>query len=106
GQAAQRSDAASAKGAELLTILEKAEIAGKATGIVSTARVTHATPASCFAHVPNRDWESSSTIPDGQDAKDIAAQLVDMPKDWAARGFPAIDGPEVVLGGGRAAFFP
>lgn len=105
-QAASRADGASAKGAELLTLLEKAEIAGKATGVVSTARITHATPAACYAHVPDRDWESDSKVPSGQDAKDIAAQLIDMPADWAARGFPQIDGLEVALGGGRASFFP
>ena len=25
---------------------------------VTTARVTHATPAGAYAHVPDRDWES------------------------------------------------
>jgi len=31
--------------------------AAKATGIVTTTRVTHATPAGTYAHVANRDWE-------------------------------------------------
>ena len=31
---------------------------GRSTGIISTARVTHATPAACYAHTADRDWES------------------------------------------------
>lgn len=37
-----------------LTILEQAAKAGKATGLVATSSVTHATPASFIAHVPSR----------------------------------------------------
>lgn len=36
------------------SILEKAEHAGLATGLVATCRITHATPASFIAHQPNR----------------------------------------------------
>lgn len=39
------------------TLLERAYAAGMATGLVTTTRVTHATPAAFAAHVPNRDWE-------------------------------------------------
>lgn len=39
------------------TILEKAKRAGKATGLVSDTRITHATPASFAAHVGSRDEE-------------------------------------------------
>jgi len=35
---------------KLTTILEKAELSGRSTGIVSTARITHATPAANYAH--------------------------------------------------------
>jgi alkaline phosphatase len=41
----------------LKTILEMADEAGKATGVVSTSRITHATPAGYYAHVAFRDWE-------------------------------------------------
>jgi alkaline phosphatase len=44
-------------GAPSVTILEQAIAKGKATGVVSTARLTHATPAATFAHVCNRDAE-------------------------------------------------
>ncbi|KAM3182323.1 hypothetical protein ACTXT7_012623 [Hymenolepis weldensis] len=31
--------------------------AGKATGLVTTSRITHASPAGAFAHIAFRDWE-------------------------------------------------
>ncbi len=40
------------------TILEKAAKLGKATGLVSTSRITHATPGSFAAHQVFRDMES------------------------------------------------
>ena len=39
------------------TVLEGARLMGKATGIVATSRVTHATPAAYIAHVHDRDME-------------------------------------------------
>jgi alkaline phosphatase len=96
------SDCAAAQGREVQTIFEMAEAAGRATGVVTTARVTHATPAATYAHVPNRDWEDDKGIADnggtpGSGCKDIADQLV---------GWPAGDGFEIALGGGRAYFLP
>lgn len=44
-------------GASSVTILEQAIAKGKSTGVVTTARLTHATPAATFAHVCNRDAE-------------------------------------------------
>lgn len=79
------------------TVLEQAELRGMSTGIVSTARVTHATPAVNYAHISNRDWEDDSTLPAGATVKDIARQLLE---------FPYGDGLEVVLGGGRSYFMP
>ena len=40
------------------TILEGAQAAGKRTGIVTTARVTHATPAAFSSHLADRDDEN------------------------------------------------
>ena len=79
------------------TILEQAEERGMSTGIVSTARITHATPAVNYAHIGNRDWEADSNLPAGATVKDIARQLLE---------FPYGDGLEVVLGGGRSYFMP
>ena len=86
---------------KLTTILEQAEMSGRATGIISTARVTHATPAATYAHTSNRDWEADSNLPAGSDVKDIAAQLIDSfgPKQIG-------DGLEVVMGGGRSNLLP
>jgi alkaline phosphatase len=46
----------------LPTILEQAAAAGKSTGVVSTARLTHATPGATYAHISVRDWESDRDI--------------------------------------------
>lgn len=83
---------------KLETILEQAEARGIATGIVSTARITHATPAVNYAHTPNRDWERAGNLPAGATVVDIAAQLIQKQK--------IRDGIEVVLGGGREFFLP
>lgn len=85
----------------LTTILEKAEMHGLATGVISTARITHATPAATYAHTSDRDWESDKKVPFGSGVKDIAAQLID---NFGQGGIG--DGIEVVLGGGRANFLP
>jgi alkaline phosphatase len=41
----------------LATLLEGAKLSGMAVGIVCTSRVSHATPAAFYAHVPDRDLE-------------------------------------------------
>lgn len=79
------------------TIMERAEHRGLSTGVVSTARITHATPAVNYAHISNRDWEDNSSLPAGATVKDIARQLLE---------FPYGDGLEVALGGGRSYFLP
>jgi alkaline phosphatase len=80
------------------TLLEQAEAAGLATGVVSTARITHATPAATYAHSVDRDWEVDAAMPPEareRGCRDIGRQLIE---------FSAGDGIEVVLGGGRSAF--
>ncbi len=81
----------------VMTILERAERRGLSTGIVTTARITHATPAVNYAHISNRDWEADSNLPAGATVKDIARQLIE---------FPYGNGLEVALGGGRSYFLP
>jgi alkaline phosphatase len=91
------------KGNEAKTLLEYAEESGRSTGVVSTARLTHATPAACYAHTADRNWESDADIASGsEDAHaagfpDIARQLIE---------FPYGDGLEVAIGGGRTKFLP
>jgi len=48
---------ATGNGAASTTLLELAIAAGRATGVVSTARLTHATPAATYAHVCHRNAE-------------------------------------------------
>ncbi|MEZ5653130.1 MAG: alkaline phosphatase [Burkholderiaceae bacterium] len=110
GQATKRRDCASTFGNELVTALELAELAGKATGVVSTARITHATPASTYAKSVERDWEDDSDMPAealAAGCKDIADQLVGFEKRLESR-FPGVDvdGIDVVMGGGRRHFLP
>lgn len=45
-------------GNKVETILEKAKAMGKATGLVSDTRMTHATPAAFAAHQPHRSLEN------------------------------------------------
>lgn len=99
-QNAQRGNCKSAQGNALQTFLEQAAKAGMSTGIVTTTRVTHATPAATYAHTPERDWESDADMPQDareQGCKDIARQLLE---------FPLGGGLDVVLGGGRGKFMP
>jgi alkaline phosphatase len=84
----------------LATILELAERNGLSTGVVTTSRLTHATPAACYAHSPDRNWEMDSLLPEKireANFPDIARQLIE---------FPDGDGLEVALGGGRFQFLP
>jgi alkaline phosphatase len=67
-------------GRRLTTVLELARGAGKATGLVTTTRMTHATPAGWIARVLNRDLE-----------------------DEIAEQYLAFE-PEVLLGGGAGHF--
>ena len=100
GPSARRGDCAAARGAELATLLELSEAAGLSTGIVTTARLTHATPGATYAHSSERNWENDgdlSATARTEGCLDIARQLVE---------FPAGDGIEVAFGGGRAAFLP
>jgi alkaline phosphatase len=94
----------------LRTILEQAEERGLWTGVVSTARLTHATPGACYAHTPNRDIESDVDLakisPQAVAAgyPDIAKQLLDFHvKDTQMKGKTS-RGLELAFGGGRSKF--
>ena len=99
---------------DLMTALELAEIAGKATGIVTNARLTHATPAATYAKSPERDWESTTTLEDeapANECMDIASQLINFADrlrrtlEITDQSSIEIDGIDVAFGGGRAMFF-
>src|SRR5690606_10225059 len=96
-----RHDCAGSRGKRLQSWLALATDAGMGTGIVTTARLTHATPAATYAHVPNRNWESDAALPAGvpeAGCGDIASQFIDFVRE---RG-----GPQVVLAGGAREFLP
>ncbi|VAW37605.1 Alkaline phosphatase [hydrothermal vent metagenome] len=93
-------DCTSGKGRKRMTLLEIAEKQGMSTGVVTTARLTHATPAATYAHAVSRYWEADADIPEAErnkGCKDIALQLIE---------FPYGDGLEVAMGGGRRNFLP
>lgn len=98
-QDATRGDCASMAGSERVSLLDLAVAGGLRSGIVTTTRITHATPAVLFARSVDREWETDRGIPPSQREKgcrDIARQLVEYP------GGPI----DVVFGGGRRAFLP
>ncbi|MEX2528900.1 MAG: alkaline phosphatase [Gemmatimonadota bacterium] len=69
-------------GTDLTPILHLAQARGMATGLVTTARITHATPAGWWAQIRHRDLED-----------DIALQYLE-------------SGLDVLLGGGEEHFLP
>jgi alkaline phosphatase len=74
---------------------EEVKRRGLALGIVTTTRITHATPASVYSRSADRDWEKDNDIPEDQRSdgcKDIALQLSEASFD-------------VALGGGTAMFY-
>ncbi|MBL0625754.1 alkaline phosphatase [Aeromonas jandaei] len=90
--ATQESNCSKSAGKPATTLLELAKAAGRGTGVVTTTRVTHATPAATYAHLCNRDLEA-----------DIAAQLV---PGGAGYNSALKEGVDVVLGGGSSFFRP
>ena len=107
---ALRGKCTSQAGNEVISALDLAELAGLSTGIVTTTRVTHATPAATYAKSADRDWEDPSDMPrqalkDG--CVDIAAQLIGYKENLNSRYKGAnSNGIEVVMGGGSRHFLP
>ncbi|GFO46069.1 alkaline phosphatase [Plakobranchus ocellatus] len=54
---AVRGNCSKMAGNEVESIMNWALAAGKSVGLISTARVTHATPAAGYARSPDRNWE-------------------------------------------------
>lgn len=70
----------------------------KATGLVTTSRVTHASPAGVYAHSANRDWENDQKIREhctSDKIVDIARQLIEYDVGKQLK---------VIMGGGRREF--
>ena len=106
----ERGDCSTVAGNEVITALELAEIKGLSTGIISTARITHATPAATYAKSADRNWEDISDMPEeavSAGCTDIADQLVNFETYLESRYTGVdVDGIEVVMGGGRRHFLP
>ena len=65
-------------------------------GIVTTTRITHATPAALYSHTTNRDWEADTWYENEcKDVKDIAKQLIE--NDVGQK-------LDLIFGGGRRNF--
>ncbi|XP_075158526.1 membrane-bound alkaline phosphatase-like [Haematobia irritans] len=81
------------------SIAKWAQDAGKWTGLVTTARVTHASPAWVYAHTAQREWENDAKIKENEcdptKNVDIARQLI----EW-----PVGSNLNVIMGGGRRNF--
>lgn len=90
--AAGNSTCEAGNGQAVPTLLELMKAQGYATGVVSTTRITHATPATTYAHVCNRNGENT-----------IAAQMV---PNGAGFNTALGNGIDVVLGGGLRHFLP
>jgi alkaline phosphatase len=75
-----------------MTMLELAKAKGKSVGAITTTELTHATPASTFAHVCNRNTVYT-----------IAQQIVPGGAGYNER---LNDGVDVLMGGGRPFFTP
>ena len=74
------------------TMLELAKREGMRVGVVSTATITHATPAATYAHINQRNNEN-----------DIALQALPTDGSYNQRLGTGID---VIMGGGRRFFVP
>ncbi|XP_034486228.1 alkaline phosphatase 4 [Drosophila innubila] len=63
----------------LESIMDWAQSEGKRTGVVTTTRITHATPAATYARIYHRDWECDTEVPKASVGihADIARQLVE-----------------------------
>ena len=96
GEDAIHDDCSTVEGNELTLFSEMVSEAGKSVGIVSTARLTHATPAAVYSKTANRNWEDA--VPEGCTAQvDIAQQLLN------AMEAGTID---FAMGGGGRYFLP
>ena len=74
------------------TLTKRAHDANKSVGIISTARITHATPAAMYSHTPLRDLEADKDIQGPfVGCKSIAQQMIESQA-------------ELILGGGTKEF--
>jgi alkaline phosphatase len=80
-------------GTPVTTLVELAKSAGLSAGVVTTTRITHATPAATYSHICHRDLEN-----------DIAAAAV--PGGVGYNSALGAGGLDVLMGGGKQFFIP
>ena len=96
-ESVERGDCAGVEAGKVTPITAMMSEAGKSTAIISTARLTHATPAAGYANVADRNFEDDTGLPEGCTVPDIASQLI------SAMGTGMVD---IAMGGGRRHFIP
>ena len=90
-----RGDCSTLPGNTVTAISEVGDAMGKSVGAISTARITHATPASMYAKTVDRNFEAS--VPEGCDTQtDIASQLIEAMRSGLI---------DIAMGGGRRNFY-
>jgi alkaline phosphatase len=92
-----RGDCDAVARASVASIAEILAGEGKSVGFVSTARITHATPASGYAHSAERGFEDDSRLPGDCEVPDIASQLLAKLRSGEV---------DLAMGGGRRHFLP
>ena len=105
-----------ATGASIETILENAKKQGYAVGLVSTARITHATPAAFASHIWYRDLEDyiaaqyiASTQPQYEaifNSSPTTSYRYTAARDWVLPTPKVGVELDVILGGGARHFMP
>ena len=99
----------SGNGRAVPTLVELAKSAGMGTGVVTTARLTHATPAATYAHLCHRDGEyeiARQAVPGGAGFNPALVDGIDVmlggistywrPRDAVVAGRGRIDGRDLV----------
>ncbi|KAF5394468.1 intestinal-type alkaline phosphatase [Paragonimus heterotremus] len=82
---------------KIQSTLIRAQKNGLSTGIVTTTKITHATPAACYAHSRDRNHEVDPIVSPSDPSfvcEDIASQLISNGLDF-----------NVILGGGSKMFY-
>ncbi|ESO83616.1 hypothetical protein LOTGIDRAFT_179711 [Lottia gigantea] len=84
------------KESQLTSILDWSMTEGKSTGIISTARLSHASPAATYGHTASRAWEGDADMTNVTgNCKDLSLQLFEDNKNIT-----------VIMGGGRRTLLP
>jgi len=76
------------------TLTQRAKKAGMSVGVISTARITHATPAAMYGRAVDRGWETDKDV----NPRAVKARCTGLSTQLLKNS------PDIVLGGGRSKF--